>query len=322
MTVELVSGDTGQMFATGWIDDPEAVRKALPEIQAQQGSPVLFAQTPLATAADDDKQVRLWDAELSIYGKLKPSWNQKQVGSCVSFGWGRAINDLILFMVANGLIEHPGYDVATEPIYGGSRVEVGGGGIRGDGSIGAWAAKWVNLWGVLLRKVYGSHNLTEYSESLCRQYGSRGCPDDLEPEAKLYPVKTVALVTSADQAWAALGSNNPISICSNRGFTTTLRDGFCQPSGVWNHCMEARGRIRAKVGNSVVRAFAIQNSWGDYLGGDPYYTDADTGERVQLPEGCFLADYDVVNSMLRQQDSFAITDQQGFKKREAFRFIV
>lgn len=318
-----ITADTGMQFATGWVDDQVAVKAALPQIEAAQGSPILFSQTPLASEADDDKPVLLWLAEKALYGKLRPSWNQKSVGSCVSFGWGRMTDDLIKNMVAKRLISDPGADVATEPIYGGSRVEVGGGGIRGDGSIGAWAGQWMQRWGTLLRKLYmNKYDLSEYSESRCREYGSRGCPDDLEPEAKLYPVKTVAMVKSAAEAWKALGGGNPIAVCSNRGFTTTLREGFCDPSGTWNHCMGIRGRVVAKRGSSAKKAFPIQNSWAGYLGGDPWYIDYYTGEKVELPEGCFLADYDVVDDMLGQQDSFTLTDQDGFKKREPFEFYV
>jgi len=322
MSLFSVMSEMGQAFMTGWVNDPAAVEAALPIIEARQGSPVMFSSTPLNSEAEDDGPVRFWDWELAVLNAIQKSWNQKQVGSCVSFGWGRGADDLIGTMAARGLIDWPGFHVATEPIYGGSRVEVGGGRIGGDGSVGAWAAEWVSRWGILLRKKYGSHDLTEYSESRCRQYGDRGCPDDLEPEAKLYPIKTVAMITSAEEAWKTVGSGNPFVICSNRGFTTTLKEGFCDPSGTWNHCMLGRGRVLAKRGGSTVRAFPIQNSWDDYLRGDPYYIDALTGDKVQLPAGCFLAEWEVVDKMLRQKDSFTITDQQGFKKREPFRFVV
>ena len=80
-------------------------------------------------------------------------------------------------------------------IYGGCRVEVGGGRVRGDGSVGAWAAKFVREYGVVPRGVHGSHDLTGYDERRCREFGGRGVPDDLEAVAREHPVRSVANVT-------------------------------------------------------------------------------------------------------------------------------
>src|SRR5437763_1529398 len=71
-------------------------------------------------------------------------------------------------------------DLAQEVIYGGSRVEVGGGRLRGDGSVGAWAAKFVHDYGVVPRGVHGRYDLSRYDERRCREYGARGVPGDLE----------------------------------------------------------------------------------------------------------------------------------------------
>lgn len=303
---------------TGWLNDPLAVARAVAEIEAFQrdtadGGVVAAALAP----TDDGEDVLFWKAEEKVFGRKKKSWNQGSYGTCVSFGWGRAINDLIVMMVADGLIEWPGADVATEPIYAGSRVEVGRGGVgRGDGSTGAWAAKWVEQWGTLLRKVYGQHDLTSYSGAKSRQWGMPGvgCPDDLEPTAKEYPVKKVVQVTSAADAWTLLGNRHAIPICSNVGFESPYEDGFCAPRGSWPHCMEGRGRVMAKRRGSLVRAFPIQNSWGGYIQGDPFYIDRN-GNRVELPEGCFLCDEQTFDRILRQRDSFAIADQRGFARK-------
>lgn len=234
------------------------------------------------------------------------------VHNCVSFGFGRGCQDLMLIEIAAGEPEEwPGAEVATEPIYGGSRVEVGGGRIGGDGSVGAWAAEWVTKWGVLLRQKYGTIDLSSYSESRSRQWGDRGCPDELEPLAREHPVRSAAMVTSAQEAWAALGSGYPIPPCSDQGFTSTLKDGICEASGNWNHCMEFRGRFVHHTGE---RVFPTQNSWGGYLRGERTTKDIH-GNVITLPEGCFLARWDVVDRMLRQRDSFALSGFKGFPKR-------
>lgn len=303
-------------YATGWHNDPAAVAACVREIDATQACPAVFGDAH-PVAADPDKPVLLWLAEDKVRGRRMPTWDQKSVGSCVSFGNGRAANDLIMQIASGGEIEAPAADVATEPIYGGSRVQVGGGKIRGDGSVGAWAAKWLRDWGVVLRGVYGTHDLTAYSEQAARQYGSQGCPKDLEPVAKLRPVKAVAQVQTAQQAWDALGSAYPVAVCSGRGFRESLSEGFLDPSGSWGHCMEVRGRVIARRGGKDAKAFVIQNSWyAGWLSGDHHFVDAKAGEKVELPEGCFLIEWSVMESMLNEGDSFAMSAIDGFPKRE------
>jgi len=292
----------------GWVDDPASVQTAMQYMAAQQGMPAIFGlvgeglDDPL-----DDKTACLWDAERQLFGRPGKSWSQGAVGTCVAFGWGRGANDLLAIDAVRGVGTFPG-EVATEPIYAGSRVEIGGGQIRGDGSLGAWAGQWLTRWGVLVRGVYGAIDLREYNESRAREWGYSGCPDSLEPIAKKYPVRTVAQVKSSREAWVALGSGYPVPVCSSQGFTTTLQGGFCEASGIWQHCMVLRGRLTTK---NRGRAFVVQNSWGDNLKGEPVVEDH-TGKRIELPEGCFCADWNVIEGMLRQGDSFALSGVSGF----------
>jgi len=303
--------------AFGWVDNQPEVWKMMQAIE-NQGQKSLFASAaPELLVGDDDAPLFFWEAEKKILGRALPSWNQGSVGSCVAFGWGRGCQDLMLWQVATGTTDkHPEHDVAAEPIYGGSRVEVGGGQIGGDGSIGAWAAKWVKDWGVLLRKIYTvgnkTYDLSLYSESRCRQYGSYGCPDDLEPEARLHPVTSVAMVRNAAEAWAAVGAGKPVPVCSDRGFTTRLNQGFCEPSGTWNHCMLLRGRF---IHPSRGKCFVIQNSWGGYLDGTGSdVIDVQGRGNVELPQGCFATTFNVVDYICRQQDSFAAAGLKGWER--------
>lgn len=314
MTPAVMDGETGRVFATGWIPDPAAVAKIVHEngIKAfsQIASRIMYAM------GDTDSPAFFWDAEKKVLGKVLPSWNQGQVGSCVSFGYGRAAQDLMLLEIANGEAEKwPDYEVATEPIYGGSRVEVGGGQISGDGSIGAWAAKFVKDWGILIRQKYTfnakTYDLEKYNETRCREYGRHGVPDALEPEARIHPVTDVALVRTADEIWAALGASKPIPVCSMQGFTTTLSGGFCEPSGQWAHCMAFRGRfVHPSRGKCVV----IQNSWGGYLSGNRTFSYLDGGatKQAELPEGCFCTTLTVAARMASEGDTFALAGFKGW----------
>ena len=311
----------------GWIDDPLAVTQALPRIAVAQGTPPEYGVlcAALDEAPDDDRDVVFWRAEERVHGRMRPSWDQRAVGTCVSFGWARAINDLVTMMVAAAMIEPPGADIATEPIYALSRVEVGGGRIRGDGSIGAWAAEACLKYGNLLRRKYGSYDLSQYSEDLSRRWGRSGLPDDLEPTAKLHVVGSAVLVTNFAEAWKLLGAGHPIPVCSGVGFDSPLVEGFCEPRGSWSHCMYGRGRVIARRGTSraLTKAVPVQNSWGDYLRnrGEAYYVDRD-GNRQPLPQGCFLADEEAFSAILRARDSFAVADPRGFTPAKSLDWLI
>jgi hypothetical protein len=58
------------------------------------------------------------------------------------------------------------------------------------------------------------------------------------------------------------------------------------------------------------KGFLIINSWGSgWVRGPP-------GKFDDIPPGSFWADYAVVDRMLRQQDSYAVSDVSGFKRRK------
>ncbi len=127
------------------------------------------------------------------------------------------------------------------------------------------------------------------------------------------PIKTTSLVTSVDEASAALRNMYWMAVCSNQGFTTR-RDsyGFCDPQGSWAHCMEVRGICEAKRGNNIVLSVVIQQSWGNSPTGPDEIT-LKSGRTVKLPQGCFLITMDVFASrMLRSRDTWAFSHAQGF----------
>lgn len=304
--------------AQGRIEDAEATRLAIARIEAVQGFPAEFgAIAQDAIAGDNDEAFFFWQFEEKVLGKILPSWNQGGVGSCVSFGFGRASQDLLLWQIVSGRGEEwPGYEIATEPIYGGSRVEIGGGRISGDGSVGAWAFEWLQSRGVNLRKKYQSADLTKYSESICREFGRRGVPDDIETAAKQNPVKGGARVRDGADVWAAIGNGYPVAICSNVGFESPLKNGFCAPSGTWAHCMEVRGRF---VHPTQGKCFVIQNSWGDYLRPRSSFDqeiEMVPNFKIRLPQGCFACTLATMDRIAKQNDSFALSNLKGFPARK------
>jgi hypothetical protein len=291
----LVAGDPPAPV-TGWVADPGEVNAVVIRLD-----PPVFADTPAGKAEDLPAAVYLWKAYEKLPIRGPPIKNQGQVGSCVSFGTNAAVERTLAAEVAAG---QPWEWVrfTEEATYGGSRVEVGGGRIRGDGSVGAWAAEFVTKWGMLPRGKHGGVDTSVYSESLCRQWGDRGVPDDLEPVTRKYPVKDTSRITSWENAKKSLASGYGIAVCSNQGFSMT-RDsrGVAQPSGSWAHCMCLDG-YHTEGGREYGH---IVNSWGPDAHRGP------VGWGSPNPDG-FWAESTVIDRMLRQGDSWAFSGATGF----------
>jgi hypothetical protein len=288
-------------YATGWVDDPKAVKAVLATLPYPT-----FGTTPTFGAlanADLPESVYLWKAyELLKGGQKTPTRNQGQVGSCVSFGTANAVERTMACEIVAGEREEF-RDLAQEVIYAGSRVEVGGGRISGDGSVGAWAAKWVKEWGVVARGTYGSHNLSSYDEGRCRDWGRKGVPDDLEPEAKLHPCADVSQVNTAEEAKVALAAGHGIAVCSNQGFSMQRdSNGICKPSGSWAHCMGVDGYTM--IDGALY--FHIDNSWG------PSAHTGPVGPGEPSTSG-FWCNAQTAGRMFGSDDTFAFAGLNGWR---------
>jgi hypothetical protein len=286
----------------GWVDDWKAVDRSLSAMH----SPVFSVAARPIKGTGEGKTVLLWEAEIAVTGKI--SIHNQTIGDCVSQGSAKVTHVLKCVQIASGKREDYRGDIATEDIYAGSRVEIGRGAVgTGDGSVGAWAAQYVTKYGTLLRKKYGSIDLTKYSGARAKAWGAprAGVPDELEPIAREHPVQTTSLVQSYEEARDAIANGYPVSICSNQGFTETRdSDGFCRASGSWPHCMAALG-----VDDAFKRpGLLILNSWGPSWVSGP--------KRHNQPDGSFWAEAATVDRMLRGGDSFAYSGYVGFPKQD------
>ena len=290
----------------GWINDQNEVQRVI-----RMNNLPSFGQTPAGRVVmGDDTDVFLWDACQIVLNKpYLPARNQKSVGSCVSFGTNSAVEYTLIAQIAQAIRDRqaPGEykDLVQEVTYAGSRVEVGGGRISGDGSVGAWAAEFVKRWGVVSRGTHAGHDLTQYDEARCREWGRKGVPSEIEAVAKESPVKGTALVANAAEAVKALRQNYGIAVCSDQGFSMQRgQDGFARPQGSWAHCMAIIGYQAAPR-----QGFFILNSWGP---------NAHTGPvgKGNGPTAGFWADYATVDRMLKQGDSWAFSDAVGFPARQ------
>lgn len=305
----------------GWLPRPAEVCKVLttlntPLLRCSQWSQALLATEP--------RDVMFWELERQVLGKVNRAHYQKR-GTCVGQGFSRNVEHLILAEILAGENEEWRGKVATASIYGPSRVEIGGG-INGDGSIGAWAAKSVNEIGVLLRLKYPEVDLSsDDDDHLCVKWGQYGMPDNIEPTARLHVVGDISLANDLDMGLACLWNVIPVPTCSNRGFTTT-RDkyGMCSPSGAWNHCMSTSGALLIKHPQypSGRQTVGIWQSWGENSPDGNDKVTLQTGQEITLPPGVFLIDAEVWGKMLAQGDSWALAGMKGWKCVESDFFLL
>lgn len=299
----------------GWLNRPAAVANVVAGLRFSR----------FADAAPDLKDtgklvdVFYWEYETpAIIGPtladLLKAWYliAQGIGDCVSMGWGTGCQDSLTLQILMGWLQAVDALVATEPIYGGSRCEVGGWwNDYNDGSIGAYAAKWVSeKGGVILRKNYGTIDLTEYSPERAKQYGAKGCPDALEPDARLHPVTAVTPCRTYEEVRDAICNLHPVAVASNIGYTMKRSPGgWCQRSGSWNHQMAYRGHGIAKGNKPFI---AQKNSWGDYLGSDNNVVTLESGREVTLPPGHFLITPEDCTAQAKQGDTFALAGTKGW----------
>jgi hypothetical protein len=283
----------------GWIKAPhevEAVLRTLPQPYFSDAGSELLKR--------GNGDVFLWEAARLLIGGHLPAHDQDGVGCCVGEGFASAVEYLQCVEIALGGESEEYAAIASEAVYALSRVEIGGARISGDGSVGAWAVRAVREFGVLPRKSLGAYDLSQFDPARALDWGRRGLPDDLEPEARRHPVRTVSLVRTFAEAQAALGHGYPVAVCSDRGFALR-RDqaGFCSPRGVWNHCMCFIGAT------SGPRAgLCCLQSWGPSTPSGPI----GLGDH---PACAFWIDAEVADRMLSQGDSWALSAFDGFPAR-------
>jgi hypothetical protein len=312
----------------GYRPDPEGTREFLASLDKptfrQAGAEVIAGAKGI-----DTYLYRYADkAHRAVYGTPYGPWNQGQIGTCVSFGWGMGSYVGQSVDWATGGLANPPKLVATEPIYGGSRTEGRLPPIKyagySDGSYGAAAARWVSglkngHGGILFREKYGDVDLTTYSVPRSKEWGNSGCPAPLSVEANKHTAKAVALVETWEGLVAALESGMCVPICSNVGFAGQDRDadGFLRRNGSWGHCMCVISvKYAANSGKNAEPPMKqprdgvlVMNSWGaNWVAGGKHPPDQ--------PDGSFWITRKDAETILAQGDSFVIGSVNGFKYRD------
>lgn len=298
-------------FGYGYQPDPVGVRSFLDELDKPTFAEAGADAVEQAKGRDVVLYHAVDDAHRKVYGSPWQCWDQGSAGTCVSFAFGLGCQTALAVDAELG--KHPPTPaVATEPIYGGARTAGMGQTTHfgGDGATGFGAARWISgkcrdkgVGGILYRKPYGSADLSAYSISLSRDWGSRGVPLDLARLAYQNRAYHVAQVTTWDELAAAMESGFPVAICSQVGYGPIPRtrdaDGFLSRGTSWSHAMLCWGIRHAKNGGKRDGAL-IQNSWkATWVSGPKWPPDQ--------PDGSFWASRQDVEAALRQGDSWAIS---------------
>lgn len=240
--------------------------------------------------------------------KVNPHWQRgaQTIGSCVGWGWSLSVDVLAACdILLRGERESFGGRCIEAATYGLSRVEARGlkSNPGGDGSYGAAAAKAVTRFGTLhFGQSYNGKVFDKPSGTLEKAWGRDGLPDEFEPFAAKHKVGEVTLVQGFSDVAKAVTNGYPVAVCSGLGFSMTLRDGWLKQMGSWAHCQMILGvRFGSRPG-----AF-VENSWGDCYGGS-----VDPSLPVQFQKSGGWVDADVVDRLIRGDDSYALAGYTGF----------
>ena len=279
-------------------DATDAFLASLPKPTLAQAGPDL--------ALDEKRDVFLGDYLL----QCDPGWKRgaQKIGSCVGWGWALSCDILACCdVLMRNEPEVYGGRVLEASVYAFSRVEVRGQrNLGGDGSYGGAAAKAVTKFGTLHYGIeYAGERFTDNSGLREKEWGRDGVPDRLEPFAAKHKVSSVALVTDFEQAAKAIQNGYPVAVCSMRGFSMTMRDGYLTPMGSWAHCMMFAG-----VRWSPKPALLCVNSWGDC-----YTGSVDPKLPAQFQRSAGWVEAATCTSMLKGEDSFALSGYSGFAPR-------
>lgn len=295
--VSFHSGYAQEIQTAGWVQDKEATTKFVRTTR----KPFIKSWNPGVKTSGEGKIVLLFKAYEEVTGQpLEPEY--QKTGDCVGVAAATAVDLLAACQIAihNKKEEWPGKCV-SEVLYGGSRRITGNIPVNKGGSNGLNVAKFVQEHGTLVRKKYGPYDFTHYSGLRSDLFGRIGVPLSLCLRCREHRVKTISLVTSWEDVRGAISNGYPVILCSSIGFNKT-RDsqGFLRPWDKWYHAMCIIG-IDDK---SKRKGALVINSWGTEWVKGP--------TRLGQPKGSFWVDKSVIEKMVKQKDSWAFSNFEGY----------
>lgn len=253
--------------------------------------------------------VRFWEYAEQIGVDYTQWLDYQEWGDCVSWGAAGVVNWVQCVQIALGQ-QAEFREIYPPYIYATSRVYVGRNQLRGrQGSVGAWAAKAVQEYGVLACDETG---VPAYSGSIARQWGDAGPPEKFVPIAKRTPIKTVSPMRSAQDCCDAITNGYGVTIASNFG-TNTIRERDGRMVALWDSKWPHQMHLCGYDGSapSGERYFYCLNSHGRYR-----HRSRHPAPLQGEPAGGFWLTWADVDRICRQGDSFAFSSFVGFPAQD------
>lgn len=297
----------------GWIPPESRTKKVVEACEAIVASmPTFFISG--ATESTAGKRVVLWDFAKKVLGQHIPTLRQ-MTGSCVGNGAENAGLYVQCVEIAKGDRER--FEMLFLPYhYGRGRLRAGIRG-RGEGSTGSGQAEAVRLDGYLsqedpenadLPKPSGGPNALTWGGNVENEWsdGARINSKWIE-KGRRHLIRSTAPVTTYEATRDAICNGYPVTVASMQGFQMRpVVDGgkaWGKPSGQWAHqmCFVGCDDDTRRPGCYCL------NSWGADAHGQP------AGDE---PPGGFWVDAEIVSKMVRQNDSFAYSQFDGFPEQK------
>lgn len=235
-----------------------------------------------------------------IGGKL----SVQLIGDCVSWGMKHAVEYLSCLDILMRKDAEEFHSIFAPYIYGISRVQIGGGRMGGDGSLGSWAAAGVMKYGTIFAD---KDECPPYGKDIARQWGAKGPDAKFIKVGEKYLVKSAAKVKSWDDLITGLDNGYSCTVASDQGFEMTPgADGYHDPKGTWAHQMCIYDYCLLEDEHAY-----IGNSWGDVHG---VVKNPGTGE--EMPRGTLKVKRRTIERMIGQGDTFLISQFNGFPSQD------
>lgn len=304
---------------------PEEHRYGLAENHAEIAAPYVAAAPPFQIRTADGRPViqdnrnvnaRLWEKTRPLTSPGKPAGEDwlnfpQEIGDCVSHGYCGAGDATLGVMAANeNGITGPSR-LSSLWVYFGSRVIIGGGQLgNSDGSVGEWAARFGEEWGLI---TVDDPGMPKYSGATAREWGRRGPQKELLKSLKEIAAGRKAMkrepARNATEAMDALANGYGVTIASSYFGTSQWRvqDGrrVAVDNLNWAHQQCVIGYDGSHP--SGKRYFLVQNSWGADWGPEPMQ-----GE----PRGTYWITWEQMDSICREGDSWVITGINGLVEQK------
>jgi hypothetical protein len=289
------------MFQFGWVNNPELLAKA--HAEAPDSAKLRF-QLAGVTAV---RRLAMFEVARKVLGHDISNVPQP-VGNCVGASTKREIEYLQCMQIAMGNLAE--FHYIFDPYhYGAGRVYIGHQRDHQDGSLGLWQSQALVKYGVIALDTPG---LPEYNAQSVRSWGANdgGVLDSHRDLGQQHLVQKAAKVSSWEDCVNAVANGYPVEVCSNQGFEMLAgSDGFHHPKGSWPHSMSII--FVDDEGEGIPSHGGILNNWGSSSSVHGIITDF-RDKSLQWPGGMLRVRAEVIDKMLKQDDSYTYSSLQDF----------